>query len=156
MVALPPTSDIVYHVSTLRQEVKDSHTYLRLRELTLATGAFRSWLRESPPRVRVVLAEVEGLIIGWVAYHPRAWNSSFRGYRKGPIMGWYVDAAWRGRGIATELTHRITPLLPRASYVSFQPDDAQVDSMLRKAGWVLADPGNYDGAQFASYQQGAR
>ena len=71
------------------------------------------WLRAHGPELPVLVAEVDGAVVGWAAvggYSPR---QCYRGIGEASV---YVDREWRGRGVGREL---LTALIDAAEARGF-------------------------------------
>jgi phosphinothricin acetyltransferase len=64
----------------------------------------RKWLEERGPRHPVIVAEVEGTVVGWASlnrFNPRA------AYDNVADFSVYIERGWRGKGIGRQLLDRL-------------------------------------------------
>ena len=67
----------------------------------------RAWLGERGPRHPVIVAEVDGVVVGWASlnrFNPRA------AYNNVADFSVYVERDWRGRGIGRQLLEHLIAL----------------------------------------------
>jgi phosphinothricin acetyltransferase len=73
----------------------------------------RAWLEERGPRQPVLVADLEGLVVGWASlnrFNPRP------AYDHVADFSVYVERAWRGKGIGRQLLDRLIARARDAGY----------------------------------------
>lgn len=73
----------------------------------------RAWLRSLTGRFPVLVAETDGLVVGWAAIGPYSSRDCYRGVGEGSL---YVRREWRGRGVGNRL---MAELIARAEELGF-------------------------------------
>jgi L-amino acid N-acyltransferase YncA len=73
----------------------------------------RQWLASRGPRHPVIVAEVDGQVVGWGslnAFNPR------KAYDHAADFSVYVERAWRGKGVGRRLLERLVELARQIGY----------------------------------------
>src|SRR5207245_5587595 len=73
----------------------------------------RAWLEERGPRHPVLVADLEGLVVGWASlnrFNPR------QAYDHVADFSVYVEREWRGKGLGTALLERLIDLARTIGY----------------------------------------
>jgi len=73
----------------------------------------RDWLDDRGPRHPVIVADVNGLVVGWASLNPINPRSAYDHVADFSV---YVERAWRGKGVGTRLLDRLIDLARTIGY----------------------------------------
>jgi L-amino acid N-acyltransferase YncA len=91
----------VIHNQAIVDRIATLETALRAPEDT------RAWLAERGPRHPVIVAEVDGAVVGWASlnrFNPRSVYDAVADFSV------YIERTWRGKGIGSQLLERLIEL----------------------------------------------
>jgi L-amino acid N-acyltransferase YncA len=98
------------------------HSTCTYQEAPSTTAERQAWFERHGPHHPVIVAEVDGRVVGWGALSPFHARSAYRFTVEDSV---YVDDAWRGRGIGRRL---LEELVARARAIGYHTIIAGVDA----------------------------
>jgi L-amino acid N-acyltransferase YncA len=75
-----------------------------LDSMLRAPDETRAWLGERGPRHPVIVAEVDGTVVGWASLNP---FNARTAYDHVADFSVYIERGWRGKGIGRQLLHHL-------------------------------------------------
>ncbi|CAM3915927.1 MULTISPECIES: arsinothricin resistance N-acetyltransferase ArsN1 family A [Paenibacillus] len=102
LIRAADTGDVERILHIYNQGIEDRIATLEVDQKDIAY--MNNWFKQHQERYAVIVAEQDGVVIGWASLNPYSQRCAYDGVADLSI---YIDRAFRGKGVGSILLHRL-------------------------------------------------